>query len=83
MNQRKLNLLNKRVKEEKFYSLVLEGDSLKIVTKRGKMLKPFWKFNKTKQKMIKKFSLSSKEVSLEYNEEELIEYMKGEIKCLK
>lgn len=74
MNERKLNLLNKKVKEEKFYRIEIENGSVKVISKRGKKLKPFWTYNKTKQKAIKKFSLASKEISLEYTESELLDY---------
>jgi hypothetical protein len=79
INSRKLELLENRIKKYNFYSLVLNWNgnetSVDVVNnKREKKLKPYWTYNKKEQKAIKKFMLCYNNATLEYTEEELLNY---------
>lgn len=79
MNPRKLHLLNEKIKKEKYYTIEIAEDKNKISVeiinnKRSKKLKPYWIYNKIKQRTTKIFPLCNKNEKLQYTEEELLNY---------
>ena len=55
MNQRKLDLLNKAVKEKRKYKILIDRNVVNVKGRYDKLLKPYYSFNKTKQYFTKKF----------------------------
>jgi hypothetical protein len=81
MNPRKLQLLNEKIKQEKYYTIEIiynkDNDKISIEVinnARKKKIKPYWVYNKKKQLAIKMFCICHKNVSLHYSEEELYKY---------
>ena len=94
MNPRKLQLLNEKIKKEKYYTIEIiyskyrDKISVDVINNaRQKKIKPYWLYKKKEERAIKMFCICHKNISLHYSEDELYKYAnklkeEGFEKCL-